>query len=682
MAVLLLISLFLPDSWILGNAPTSTDDAKSAIMLGIFVLFMIEFFVLWWCQDGYAWSMLFWLDIIGNFSLIIDISWIADGFIPSNAAANNTGVIRAVRAARLGARYGRLMRLIRILRIVKQLNICGRKNDQDYEPTMASIKKVSDDLSLVLSLRIAILVVFLIIIVPFLNYVPDDTSYNAWVVNFKLAAKNPNTTFEDLDHLGWKLHHFYHSRDSNLHKLYVESPYLPPLTQSYHTRDVLRSDNIATYPSHIYIANSTLANSGSANALTYLANSVATGRDNRYGFTEFKVEFQFDQTVPNQFNAMYNILIIVLTIIVLFVFTESFNDSISKLVVRPLEKMLTTLRNSAMVMLKTLKSLESAQEENDDEKKEGMKEGKDGGDGSDEDEEDEELETAMLEKIVEKLTRIVKHIIPNNEIQVDGNVDKSVANWLSQAYSLGNGNKDAREVHRADSVITDEAADKLRLKNLEDSLSTEIRKELQTWEFDVLKYQTDELNRVVFYLFSKLNLLEEFKVPENVFKAFCMEISNKYINSNTYHNYKHGVDVCYTSFRLISDSGLTSVFSSLEVFSLLVGALAHDVGHPGLNNVYLVKAKHDLAILHNDRSPLENMHCTVLYEITGKENANVFCGLTEKEWRDARKMIITIILGTDMSHHFEQISKTQVSLTLHCFLSFFLSRFFLICFLV
>jgi hypothetical protein len=34
--------------------------------------------------------------------------------------------------------------------------------------------------------------------------------------------------------------------------------------------------------------------------------------------------------------------------------------------------------------------------------------------------------------------------------------------------------------------------------------------------------------------------------------------------------------------------------------------------------------------------------------------------LSDPEWREARKIILTAILGTDMSHHFEQISKAQV----------------------
>jgi len=68
-------------------------------------------------------------------------------------------------------------------------------------------------------------------------------------------------------------------------------------------------------------------------------------------------------------------------------------------------------------------------------------------------------------------------------------------------------------------------------------------------------------------------------------------------------------------YRLLMLSRLDAVFNPLEIFSTLVGALAHDVGHPGLNNLFLVKSKHPLALTYNDRSPLENMHASVLYEV-------------------------------------------------------------------
>eukprot|EP00971_Amphidinium_carterae_P110114 2181230-Amphidinium_carterae.2 len=36
---------------------------------------------------------------------------------------------------------------------------------------------------------------------------------------------------------------------------------------------------------------------------------------------------------------------------------------------------------------------------------------------------------------------------------------------------------------------------------------------------------------------------------------------------------------------------------------------------PGVNNQYLIETAHELAIKYNDRSPLENFHCSKLFEI-------------------------------------------------------------------
>jgi hypothetical protein len=37
--------------------------------------------------------------------------------------------------------------------------------------------------------------------------------------------------------------------------------------------------------------------------------------------------------------------------------------------------------------------------------------------------------------MVAKLSRIVKHVIPNKSIELDENVDKNTSNWLSQVRS-------------------------------------------------------------------------------------------------------------------------------------------------------------------------------------------------------------------------------------------------------
>lgn len=66
LSVLLLMSLFLAESWILGNAPDGSNDALYAILLGIFVIFVVEVALLSVVQDGYRWSFFFWMDVIGK----------------------------------------------------------------------------------------------------------------------------------------------------------------------------------------------------------------------------------------------------------------------------------------------------------------------------------------------------------------------------------------------------------------------------------------------------------------------------------------------------------------------------------------------------------------------------------------------------------------------------------------
>jgi hypothetical protein len=63
------------------------------------------------------------------------------------------------------------------------------------------------------------------------------------------------------------------------------------------------------------------------------------------------VDIYLDNTKIAQQSAMFGILLIVLVIVVLVVFTASYSSVVNKLVVQPLEKMMTTLRSSAMLMV-------------------------------------------------------------------------------------------------------------------------------------------------------------------------------------------------------------------------------------------------------------------------------------------------------------------------------------------
>jgi hypothetical protein len=60
--------------------------------------------------------------------------------------------------------------------------------------------------------------------------------------------------------------------------------------------------------------------------------------------------------------------------------------------------------------------------------------------------------------------------------------------------------------------------------------------------------------------------------------------------------------------------------------------------NPNPNPTQQVKAKHELALQHNDRSPLENMHCVMLYEVLRKGPTNIFANLSAAQWTESRKV--------------------------------------------
>ena len=69
-------------------------------------------------------------------------------------------------------------------------------------------------------------------------------------------------------------------------------------------------------------------------------------------------------------------------------------------------------------------------------------------------------------------------------------------------------------------------------------------------------------------------------------------------------------------FSLLSNVSLFHRYlTRLDVFSLLVAAIGHDVGHNGLSNQYHTISRSKLALLYNDSSVLENMHASILITI-------------------------------------------------------------------
>jgi hypothetical protein len=95
----------------------------------------------------------------------------------------------------------------------------------------------------------------------------------------------------------------------------------------------------------------------------------------------------------------------------------------------------------------------------------------------------------------------------------------------------------------------------------------------------------------------------------------------------------------------------------MEFFSLIIASAIHDLDHPGINNNFLVQLQHPLAIMYNDLAVLESHHVARAFEISKMSGLNIFETMSGEQFRQCRKMIISIVLATDLAQHFQFISK-------------------------
>ena len=99
----------------------------------------------------------------------------------------------------------------------------------------------------------------------------------------------------------------------------------------------------------------------------------------------------------------------------------------------------------------------------------------------------------------------------------------------------------------------------------------------------------------------------------------------------------------------------------MEQFALLISAAVHDFDHPGVNNSFLVKSEHELALIYNDVSVLENHHIAATF-VALKDNAsstNILSNLDEAQRKRVQQLMISTVIATNMQLSFEYIGKFQ-----------------------
>uniref|UniRef100_A0AAG5DWQ8 Phosphodiesterase n=1 Tax=Anopheles atroparvus TaxID=41427 RepID=A0AAG5DWQ8_ANOAO len=190
--------------------------------------------------------------------------------------------------------------------------------------------------------------------------------------------------------------------------------------------------------------------------------------------------------------------------------------------------------------------------------------------------------------------------------------------------------------------------------------------QVDQWGVDIFRIGTLTGNRpltaVAYTVFQDRNIPRTLTIPPAVLLAFVSTVEDHYVADNPFHNSLHAADVTQSTHALLHSPALDGVFTPLEVCAALVAACIHDVDHPGLTNQFLINSSSELALMYNDESVLENHHLAVAFKLMQNDDCNILRNLPKKQRATFRKMVIDMVLSTDMSKHMTLLAdlKTMV----------------------
>ncbi|XP_078010280.1 3',5'-cyclic-AMP phosphodiesterase 4C isoform X1 [Phascolarctos cinereus] len=191
-------------------------------------------------------------------------------------------------------------------------------------------------------------------------------------------------------------------------------------------------------------------------------------------------------------------------------------------------------------------------------------------------------------------------------------------------------------------------------------------KDTNRWGLDVFKVAELSGNRpltaIMYSIFQERDLLKTFQIPADTLVTYLLTLEDHYHADVAYHNSIHAADVAQSTHVLLSTPALEAVFTDLEILAAIFASAIHDVDHPGVSNQFLINTNSELALMYNDASVLENHHLAVGFKLLQEDNCDIFQNLSAKQRQSLRKMVIDMVLATDMSKHMNLLAdlKTMV----------------------
>jgi len=161
----------------------------------------------------------------------------------------------------------------------------------------------------------------------------------------------------------------------------------------------------------------------------------------------------------------------------------------------------------------------------------------------------------------------------------------------------------------------------------------------------------DKTPRAVLSMLEEMDFINKYRIHHDTLSRFILMVRRGY-RDPPYHNWAHAFAVAHFCYLLFRNANLLSYVDEIEVFSLFIACLCHDIDHRGTTNSYHVQENSPLAALYSSEgSVLERHHFAQTMCILNTDGCNIFENMNSQDYCKVLDLMRDIILATDLAHH-------------------------------
>ncbi|KAK5809524.1 hypothetical protein F5H01DRAFT_281135, partial [Linnemannia elongata] len=182
--------------------------------------------------------------------------------------------------------------------------------------------------------------------------------------------------------------------------------------------------------------------------------------------------------------------------------------------------------------------------------------------------------------------------------------------------------------------------------------------------FNVWDHTLPEIYGIILAMFVKLDLVKCLNITEGELLDFIIDVDRGYL-ATYYHSFFHAADVTAVLYHILLDMNASQYLSKPDMAALLLAGLCHDIGHPGLNNLFQVNAKTELVQRHGETSVLEKYSCSLAMDLIDKHKlfrniasspAGILPEGNHASEQSMKESMVKAIMATDMSFHYDMLN--------------------------